>query len=382
MTRVLCLAFVCALLPGCRADLDTKTSSTDSSAGIKIDSELIRAGQLRVEPVTAQVETVSILTYGKASFNQDRLSYVSSPLAGRIVALSVRAGEHVDAGHVLATIDSADLGAASSEFIKARADLLLSERSFNLAQELLTAKAMARKDFQKAEDDYTKAKVDLRRTRERLLSLGLPQPDLDGPLDALHVRSQLELKAPISGTVVDRDVTLGQMVGGDTPQRLFVIAELSELWVTADVYEKDLPLVHTGEAVSVRAAAWPAEEFTGQIDYVGDTVDANSRTVKIRATVDNRRLLLKPEMFVTAAVRTTGTISVLSVPLAALHGEGSGQPFVFVAAADDRFVRRSVTLGAHRDDAVVITTGLSPQDRVVTEGSILLKAEADRQSNS
>lgn len=152
----------------------------------------------------------------------------------------------------LAVIDSPDLGVASSEFIKARADLILAERSFKLAQDLAAAKAMARKDCQKAEDEYVKAKADLRRTRELLMSLGVSSAELDGELATLYVRSQLNLTAPISATVIERSLTLGQMVGGDVAQRLFVIADLTWLWVTADIYEEDLAFIRPGEDASLR----------------------------------------------------------------------------------------------------------------------------------
>ena len=374
---------VVACLLGCRdANVRAKDTGGPTPGELRLNAELLASGQIRVEPVSVTQESLAIRTSGKAGFNQERLSYVSSPLVGRVVDIRARPGEHVEAGQVLAVIDSPDLGSASSEFIKARADLTLAQRGNELAQQLWAAKAMARKDVQKAEDEYVKAKTDLRRTRERLLSLGVPEQDLDRPLDALHVQSQCNLSAPISGTVVERNLTLGQMVGGDPAQRLYVVADLTELWVTADVYEKDLPLVRTGEEVDVHAAAWPQEQFRGRIDYVGDTVDPNSRTVKVRLTVDNHRLLLKPEMFVTATVHTAARTRVLTVSLAAVHGEGSGQPYVFTAVDDGRFVRHAVVLGAKSNDQVVITSGLSVQDHVVTEGSILLKAEADRQANS
>jgi membrane fusion protein, heavy metal efflux system len=351
------------------------------SGTLELSAEFLRSGQVQIEPVRTSSEEVEVRTSGKAGFNEDHLSYVSSPLAGRVVGVTARPGDHVDAGQTLAVIDSPDLGAASSEFIKARADLILAERNHKLAADLLAAKAMAAKDFQKAEDEYVKAKADLRRTRERLLSLGMSQEQLDGPLEALHVRSQFNLTTPIAGTVVERTVTLGQMVGGDAAQRLFIVSDLNALWVTADIYEKDLSQIHVGEDVTVQAAAWPGQDFRGRIDYVGDTVDPNSRTIKVRLTVDNRQLRLKPEMFVTATVHTSGTATVLSVPMAAVHGEGAGHPYVFIGADANRFVRRAVTLGTKSDDRVTILSGLSPQDQVVTTGSILLKAEADRQAN-
>ena len=343
---------------------------------------LVRSGQVRIEAVATSNETLAIRTTGKVGFNEERLGYVSAPLVGRVVEVRARPGEHVDAGQTLAVIDSADLGQASSEFIKARADMILAERAYTLAQELIASKAMARKDYQKAEDEFVKAKADLRRTRERLVSLGVPETELAAGLDALHVRSQLHLTAAISGTVVERSLTLGQMVGGDSAQRLFVIADLNTLWVTADIYEKDLSLVHAGQDVRVQATAWPQEQFDGRIDYVSDTVDAATRTIKVRASVDNHQMRLKPEMFVTATVQTGTNATVLTVPLASVHGEGSGQTYVFALRDDTHVVRRPVTLGAKMDDRVTITAGLAADERVVTSGSILLKAEADRQADN
>jgi membrane fusion protein, heavy metal efflux system len=369
------------LLPGCKRTEVPATKARDPNPSeVRFNPALLETGQLRVERVSASIEPAVVRTSGKGGFNEDRLSYVSSPLIGRVADIRVRAGEHVDAGQTLVVIDSPELGEAFSELIKARADLVLSEKAFALAKELSAAKAMARKDFQKAEDDYVKAKTDERRTRERLVSLGVPPRELDVPLDALHVRSQFNLTAPIGGTVVERHLTLGQMVGSDPAQRLFVIADLRTLWVTADIYEKDLPRIHVGQEVSVQAAAWPGEEFKGRINYVGDTVDPDTRTVKVRLAVDNHELRLKPEMFVTATVSAEGTTTALSVPLAAIHGEGVGQPYVFVVLGDDRAVPRSVTLGDKFSDRAVILSGLGPEDRVVTEGSILLKAEEARQA--
>jgi len=353
-----------------------------ASNEVRINPGLVASGQIRIEPVAARAEALSVRTSGKAGFDEEHLSYVSSPLVGRVTDIRARPGETVTQGQTLVVIDSPDLGVASSEFIKARADLMLADRSYTLAQQLLKAKAVARKEFQKAEDDFVKAQADLRRTRERLLSLGVPAADLDGALDTLHVRSQFNLSAPINGTVVERTVTLGQMVGGDPAQRLYVIADLNTLWVTADIYEKDLPSIHPGDEVSVRTAAWPEDELTGRIDYVGNTVDPNSRTVKVRATVDNARQRLKPGMFVTATVHTSSSATVLTIPLAAVHGEGSGQPYVFSALDDTRFTRRPVTLGAEANGRVAVVAGLSATDRIATEGSILLKAAADQHPSS
>ncbi len=381
--RLLVIVFLMpAVLIGCQdAGARAKTTGAPDPSDVRLSSDLLSSGQVRIEPVAASVEPIIIRTSGKATFNEEHLSYISSPLVGRVTSLRVRPGERVAAGQTLAVIDSADLGSAFSEYIKGCADLVLAERNHRLARELLSAKAMARKEVQKAEDEFVKAKADRRRTRERLVSLGVEESELDQPLDTLHVRSQFNLSSPIGGTVVERTVTLGQIVGGDTAARLFVIADLGTLWVTADVYEKDLSLVRPGDEVRIRAAAWPDEEFIGHINYIGDVVDPSSRTVKVRATVENPQQHLKPEMFVTATVYTAANATVTTVPLAAVHGEGTGQPYVFTVTDGNRLLRRQVTLGNKSDDHVAVTAGLSTTDRVVTEGSILLKAEAERQAD-
>lgn len=332
------------------------------------------ADPIEVEPVVVGRQPISIRTSGKAAFNQDRLSYVSSPLVGRVVKILARPGDVVEAGQLLAIVDSAELGAASSEFIKARADLVQARRAFALARDLSEAKALARKDLQRAEDKLVKAGADLRRTRERLLSLGITEAELDRPLNDLHVRSEFPLAAPLHGTVIDRQLTLGQMVGGDSDKHLYVIADLSALWVVADVYEKDLPLVRSGEEVTIEPIAWPGEKLHGAIEYVGDVVEAATRTVKVRVAVDNAGLRLKPEMFVNVVVQTQSEAPVLSIPLAALHGEGQGAAYAFVASDHGRFARRPIVIGDKFDDRVVVVSGLEPQARVAARGSILLEA--------
>jgi cobalt-zinc-cadmium efflux system membrane fusion protein len=367
-------------LPACEKREVSRPIPPAAKPGVvKVSEQLLNSGQIRVEVVAQGRASLTVRTSGKVGFNEERLSYVSSPLVGRIVEVAARLGEHVEANQTLAVIDSPDLGEAWSDYIKARADLVLAERSYRLAQELWSAKAMARKDFQKAEDDILKAQADTRRTRERLQSLGVAGAELDAPVEALHIRAQYDLAAPIAGTVVERALTLGQMVGADPGQRLFVIADLKTLWVTADLYEKDLPHVQRGDEVLVQAAAWPQEHFEGRIDYVGDTVDPNTRTVKLRLSVDNSRLLLKPEMFVTVAVHTQAGLDTLTIPIGAVNGEGTERPYVFVQQDATQFVARPVTLGAKVDDRVVVTAGLTPSDRVVTGGTILLKAAVERQ---
>jgi cobalt-zinc-cadmium efflux system membrane fusion protein len=177
--------------------------------------------------------------------------------------------------------------------------------------------------------------------------------------------------------VVERNVTPGQVVAygqSDVPSSLLVIADLSTMWVLADVYEPDVPRVRLGEAVSVTLPCCPGERYQGQVVSIGDAIDKESRTLKVRAVVPNRGRALKGEMFARVSI-DTGTRQALVVPQGAIHRDGSAT-FVLVEKTRGEYERRPVTVGAEADGVVEILDGLTPADTVVSAGGILLKRAA------
>lgn len=177
--------------------------------------------------------------------------------------------------------------------------------------------------------------------------------------------------------IVERNVTPGQVVAygqSDAPASLFVIADLATMWVLADVYEPDVASVKTGQRMVVRMPCCPDQPYEGRVAYISDSVDPQTRTVKVRGAVPNRDRTLKAEMFVKASI-DTGTARVLAIPQAAVHREG-GATYVLVATGKDAYERRPVTPGADLDGAVEVRDGVTPEDRVVGQGSILLKKSA------
>ncbi len=316
-------------------------------------------------------------TSGKVVFNEERLVRVHAPVTGRVVEVLARPGDAVEPGTRLLVIDSPDLSAAKSDYAKAVADEERADKAIRLVRELLEVKAVAQKELREAENDFRKAQAERERAAARLRTLGVKDdrfPDIAMRADA---NTTVTVTAPRGGVIVERNISPGQVVSygqSDTPVNLFVIADLSTMWVLADVYEPDVPRVRMGQTVAVTLPCCPGERYEGQVAYIGDSVDPQTRTLKVRVVVPNRGRALKAEMFVKVALATAST-TMLTIPQSAVHRE-DGKTFVLVERGKDDYQRRPVKLGADLNGSVEVLEGVGPNDRVVTQGSILLKRVA------
>lgn len=316
-------------------------------------------------------------TSGKVQFNEERIIRVNAPVTGRVLEVLARVGDVVEPGHRLLVLDSPDLGAAKSDYAKAVSDLERSEAALQLARELLEVKAIARKEIRQAENDYQKAVAEKERAASRLRTLGVPEAQFKDIAARADAATRVVVTAPGGGVLVEVNVRPGQVVSygqSDTPTSLFVIADLSTMWVLADVYEPDVPRVRLGQAVTVRLPCCPKERYEGRVAYISDAVDPQTRTLKVRALVPTRGRILKAEMFVKVAI-TTGSANLLVIPQSAVHRE-NGETFVLVETAKGAYQRRPVKLGAELNGFVEVQEGVTPRDRVVSTGSILLKKTA------
>jgi cobalt-zinc-cadmium efflux system membrane fusion protein len=321
-----------------------------------------------------RTQTSTIETTGKIQFNEERLVRVNAPLTGKVLEVLAHPGDLVEPGHSLFVIDSPDLGSAKSDYAKAVSDLERSEKAFNLARDLFEVKANSEKELHDAENDYRKASAEKERAASRLLALGISEAQIKDVASRADATTRIVVRAPRAGVIVERNVSPGQVVSfgqSDTPTNLFVIADLSTMWVLADVYEPDVPKIHLGQVLSLALPCCPNERSEGKVTYISDSVDAQTRTVKVRAIVPNRGRLLKSEMFVKVSI-SAGTDSILVIPQSAVHRENN-ETFVFVEKASGSYERRTVKLGADLDSFVQVLGGTTPHDRVVSTGSILLK---------
>jgi cobalt-zinc-cadmium efflux system membrane fusion protein len=319
-------------------------------------------------------EKQALTLAGRVAYGEDLYSRISSPLHGRVVEVRAKLGDRVKAGDVLLVIDSPDITAAYSDFIKEASDLEFATRGYELAKDLYETKALALKDLKHTENELIKARAEFRRSKERLLSLRVPATELNKPLAEQKITARFDMKSPLTGTVVERAVTPGQTVGGDAAQVLFTVADLDRLQVIADVYERDLDLVKVGQTATVTVEAYQGVGFPAAIAAVGDVVDPNSRTIKVRAWVNNESHKLKPEMFARLHIQVGDAAPFLSVPKEAVLDIDGGQ-FVLVVGDQGRYVKQAVKVGPASADHVRILEGLSPGQRIVTKGAVLIKGQ-------
>lgn len=350
--------------------------STKSAAATELTS------RIEIQVVDLSTSRQGLTLSGKIAYGEDKYSRISSPLQGRVIEVKAHLGDRVRAGDVLLVVDSPDIAQAYSEYVKEDSDLEYATRAYELAKDLYETKALALKDLKQAENELVKARAEFRRAKERLVSLRISPHELNKPLDKQQITSRFEMKSPLSGVVVERTVTPGQSVTGDPDHVLFTVADLDVLQVVADVYEQDLALVQVGQSAVVKVEAYPDLEFPAVVVAVGDVVDPDTRTIKLRARVPNDAHKLKPEMFARLQLDVSGRGQFLTVPREAVL-EVDGRQFVYVVENGTRFVKREVKTSRLSGDQTRILDGLQAGERIVTKGAVLIKGqEAHEHSGS
>jgi len=372
-TLVLIVALV--WLGACgRAEEPSASSAATTTAQKATSRPADAASRVETSVVAYSSERAALTLAGKVAYGEDRYSKISSPVQGRVVEVRAKLGDHVKAGDVLLVVDSPDITAAYSDFVKESSELEYATRAYGLAKDLYETRALPQKDLKQAENELVKARAEFRRAKERLLSLKVSAAELEKPLAEQKISSRFELKSPLEGTVVERTVTPGSSVGGDPSQVLFTVADLGKLQVVADVYERDLALVKVGQVARVTVEAYPDIGFPAAVAAIGDVVDPNTRTIKVRAWVNNEARKLKPEMFARLHIEIGDATSFLTIPKEAVL-EIDGKEFVYVEEAQGRFVKRQVKVGTASGDQVRILEGLQPGERIVTKGAVLIKGQ-------
>ena len=371
--------------------VNAQAPSVEPKADV-IEATAEQMKQIKVETVHEQAIDLDLETTGKVGFNEDRLTPVLAPYNGRVLEVRGNKGDVVTAGQPLLVIDSADLVAtvndlsqAVSDADKARIAVDQTEKAAQRAKNLHAQEALATKELQAAETDLARAREEYRRAqaavsivRSRLSLFGKTASEISALESSMvdKVDRQVVIQAPIAGTIVDRKVGLGQYVKQDTPDPLFLISDLSTVWVNADVYEKYLPEIHVGAPVEITIAAYPDRRFPARISAINPTLDPVTRTIHVRCTVTNAGGLLKPEMFASIRVGQAEKRKVLTVPSTAILTQGSDS-FVLAEESTGRFRRRSVMPGREVQGRTVIEKGLGAEDRVVTSGVLLLNTGTD-----
>lgn len=334
------------------------------AAPIQLSDQEIKEAHLRIEKVSEAEVAERIQLTATIQANQDRLAHVAPRVPGRIVGIAAKLGEHVKAGQPLAHLDSIELGEAHSIYLQAESQHKLAQADFERAEKLYADQIVPQKDFLRSRAEYEKARANLRAATDKLRLMGV------APVRSEAAISTFPLTAPFSGTVIDKKAVLGELARPDGA--LFTIADLSTVWIDADLFEKDLGKVRVGSSASVTVAAYPNDVFKGRLTYISSVMDKATRTVKARIEVPNTDGRLKPDMFATAAVDTASTRQLLTVPASAvILMEGKKTVFVREKAG---FEKRVVELGDNLGGRFVVKDGVEEGDAVVVDGVYALKS--------
>ena len=333
----------------------------------------VEQSRIQTMLVTANPAMPMLSLAGRVAYAEDRFSKISSPLQGRVVEVRAKLGQHVKAGSVLLVVDTPDIATAYSDYVKEISELSLAKRNYELALDLYQVHAMPLRDLKQAENDYTREKAEFRQAKEKLLTLRVPLAELEKPLEQQNIMSRFDLKSPLTGTVVERNVTPGQLVGGDPSQVLFTVADLNALQVVADLYERDLGLVSVGQVAAATVESAPGVSFPAAVAAVGEIVDSATRTIKVRAWVNNEGHLLKPDMFARLNIPVGGDAPLIAVPNEAVV-EADGRMFAYIEDKPAHYVKREVKVEKLGDKRMRVVEGLAAGERVVSKGAILMKA--------
>ncbi|MCC7236951.1 MAG: efflux RND transporter periplasmic adaptor subunit [Bryobacterales bacterium] len=357
-----------------KAEAHTQAPPPRDPMEIDLDKEL-RARVKLGEPHWAQVGA-TLTVAARVEVDETRVTRVGSPVMGRIASLSVREGEHVRAGQVLATLNSVGLSEAQLNFLKGLSQKLVTERAVVRAQQLLKADVIGSAELQRREAELAQATAELAAARDELELLGMPAEAIEALERTRNIHSVSRVVASSSGTVLERHVTIGQVI--QPADTVFEIADLSHVWLVADVPEQIAGSVVVGMAVEAQVAALGNQIFSGMLTFVSATVNPQTRTVRARMELGNPARRLKPAMLATMVLKNQ-TERRQVVPLAAVVREGEVE-HVFVKLDDDTFVLKPVQLGPEYGGNRVLLEGLREGDQIIVDGAFHLNNERRRRA--
>jgi cobalt-zinc-cadmium efflux system membrane fusion protein len=345
------------------------------------------AQRLKIEPVSLRAFREEKTAVGRIAFNDDRTTAIFAAFQGRVQRLIAKPGDVLHPGSPLLVLDSSDLVQANADLLatgvavqKAQNQRTQAERVATRQKQLYEAGVGAYKDVEQAESDLRNAQHDVQTAttqreavRNRLRTLFGQSDAAIATMEATqHVERVLQMLSPLAGTVTARKVGPAQFIRPDNTDPLFAVADVSSMWLIANVAEIDIPLIKVGQEVAVQVMAYPGEVFRARITYIGAAVDPTVRRLTVRAEIDNRDGKLKPDMFATFRILTGAPTPSPSVPADALVREGDGTMMVWVTTDRQHLGKRPVTVGLQQDGFVQILEGVQPGELVATAGALFM----------
>lgn len=346
------------------AQTEAKGAAGKEETGLKLTPQEQERAGIKLEEVSARAFDDSVSVTATIRPNQDRIAKIAPRVEGRIVSVSANLGDTVRAGQSLAVMDSLAIGEAQSTLLRAQSSERVAQADFKRAESLSAEEIIPQKELLRARGEFERASAESRAARDRLRLLG------GTASSSGQAQSTFALTAPFAGTVIQKKATIGELAS--PADAIFTIADLSKVWIEANLTDQLVSKVRIGAAATVTVGAYPGESFSGRVAYIANVLDKDTRTIGARIEVANKDGRLKPEMFATASIATGGQLEAISVPDAAIVLL-QGQPTVFVME-QDKFEARAVETGEKLPGRTVITSGVKAKEQVVAAGAYALKA--------
>ena len=375
------------MLAGCNSAAEESTAQKASKKPqetglVTLTPDEIRSSAIVIEPVVRGEFKVHRDFPATVVPDHRTTAEITALVRGRVVDVYADLGQQVKADDLLAILYSSDLGMAQSTYLKAGAKLFVAERAFERAKMLLQEKVIGLAEAQRRQGEMLSLRAEKREAEDRLRLLGMSEDQITKLNKDQKIVSYVPITAPFDGRVIARNLTKGEVV--EVTEKLFTIADLSEVWVMANIPEKDIPFIRADagtsdkssveQMVDVLLTAYPGEVFHGKVTYVGDVLEVATRTMSLRLEVPNPHRKLKPQMYATIRVHSLPESNVLMVPEVAVQRERERR-FVFVQRDAHTFEARDVQLGESNGAVFKVLDGLREGEPVVVKGAFVLKSE-------
>jgi cobalt-zinc-cadmium efflux system membrane fusion protein len=327
---------------------------------------------LKVVAVESRNWQIAVHTTGTVDWDADHTTQAITQVNGPITRILVDTGTKVNAGDPLLYVSSPDVVNAMSTYRKARNREVFNKRVVDRERALLDHGAVAVKDLESAEADYNDALTDVQNSLQPLRIFGITAQEIDqAEKQGSTISTELAVRAPIAGVVVQKLVSPGMLIQAGTTI-CFMLSDVTTVWVQGHIFDRDLPLVRVGDAV-IETNPASARTFHGTMSYVGAFVDPTTRTTPVRIVTHNPEGLLKKDMFVEAVINTSTRSNILAVPVASVLRDDKNEPIVYVESEPGKFAQRSIEIGMQQDGMIAVTSGLQKGERVLADGSLFIQ---------
>ncbi|HEY5337057.1 MAG TPA: efflux RND transporter periplasmic adaptor subunit [Rhizomicrobium sp.] len=370
VTAVVVAATSIVCFAACSPSSDDKSQASTIASNVTLTAD--QRQHIRLYTVSASSFHKTIEATGAVDFDNDQATSVLAPISGSVSRLLVSKGQHVVKGQPLAEVDSPDFATAVSTYRAAVSTAQTDRRLADMDKDLLAHQGVAQREESQAQTDAITAEANREAARQALVALGV-DPRKAGTTSGGRMASRFKgiIRAPISGTVVEKLITPGELLQAGTTA-CFTVADLSRVWVLAQIYDSDFESVRVGDLAKIATGTGSAP-LSGTVDNISALVNPDTRSVVARVVVRNPADLLKKQMYVRVTIESHQQSNGLLVPVSAILRDDENLPFVYAEQRDHSFARRHVTLGARTDDQYDIPDGLKSGDRVVVDGGIFVQ---------